>query len=242
MRNSEMRRVSVADLVGAFAMFSVSVLFVAWALKVLVETGNRDAWSWSAIESIGTWFAGVGTLIAVVVSLYLARRSDRKVDSKDYLRGRMTALRYIGKLVEVKSELIFFKTWAATKCAGLRLVVDRVSDGTVIHRLAALQLDVPFDDLVMLAPIEQNFAERLHLLSLQLKICSGDAVPLKSVIDLIDSPDGAKGSEIEQEYLKHLEQLSATLILHTDDALALLDPLLERCGRFAYTPKHSPYR
>ncbi|MCP2092023.1 UNVERIFIED_ORG: hypothetical protein J2Y81_008129 [Paraburkholderia sediminicola] len=236
-----MRKVSVADLAGAFALFSVSVLLVAWALKVLVETGSRDAWSWSAIESIGTWFAGLGTLSAVVVSLYLASRSDRKADSRDYLRGRMTALRYIGKLVEVKSELIFFRTWTATKGAGLRLIVDTVNDGTVIQRLAALQLDVPFDDLVMLAPIEQNFAERLHLLSLQLKICSGDAVPFKGIIDLIDNPDGVKSSEIEQEHLKHLEQLSATLISHTDDALALLDPLLDTCGKFAYTPKHTPY-
>jgi len=237
-----MRKASVADLAGAFALFSVSVLFIALALKVLIETDNRGVWNWSAIEAIGTWFAGLGTLAAVVVSLYLARRSDRQTDSKDYLRGRMTALRYIGKLIEVKSELIFFKTWtAATKGAGQWLIVDRVNDDAVMQRLAALRIDVPFDDLVMLAPIEQNFAERLHLLSLQLKICSGDAVPFKGIIDLIDDPDGAKSPEIGQEHLKHLDQLSATLVLHTDDALALLDPLLDTCGKFAYSPKHIPY-
>ena len=65
-----MRKVSVVDLAGAFALFFVSSLFSAWVLKIVIETGNRNAWSWSAIESTGTWFAGLGTLAAVVVSLH----------------------------------------------------------------------------------------------------------------------------------------------------------------------------
>jgi hypothetical protein len=151
-----MRKLNIVDWAGALALASVSGLFVVWALKIIIRTAGKD-WSWEAAESIGTWVAGLGTLAAVVVSLVLARSSDRKEQSKDYLRARMTALRYIGKLVKIKSDLIFFKTWLTTKGTGPWISIDDAGDTSVTRRLAALKLDASFDDLVLLAPIEQKF-------------------------------------------------------------------------------------
>ncbi|MEM5312335.1 hypothetical protein [Paraburkholderia sp. JHI869] len=235
-----MRKVSIADFAGGLALASISLTFAAWAFKVLVETGNRDAWSWSAIESTGTWFAGFGTLAAVLVSLYLARRSDRRAAGEDYLRGRMTALRYNRKLMEVKSDLVFLKTWAESKAQGPRLIVDTKLDSAVLKRLSALELDVALDDLVRLAPIEEHFAERLHLVSMQLKVCNGSAEPLESIIAFLDDPDQGIGIGPDSQRLNYLEHLLSQLVSHTDVALGLLDPLLNTCGKFAFSIKQMP--
>lgn len=198
-----------------------------WAFNVLVETANRDAWSWSAIESIGTWFAGLGTLAAVVVSLFLARQSDRKVERKDYLRARMTALGYIGRVIKVHADLMFLKHWSETRDS---LPTNPTGDTEVIQRAASLKLDVPFDDLVMLSPIEKHFAERLHALTLQLETCSSAANLVQSALSLVYHTQNKEDAEQLAACGAHLQIALSEVGQHTCNALKLLNPLFAACA------------
>jgi hypothetical protein len=221
-----MRKLNIVDWAGAFALTSVSGVFFVWALNVVIETVGKD-WNWSATESIGTWVAGFGTLAAVVVSLVLARSSDRKEQAKDHLRARMTALRYTAPLMKIHADLIFLNVWAQHYVSS-----DLKKDSEVVNRIKALKLDVGLDDLVLLAPIEEGFAERLYLLTMQIEICAGAAEPVGSALILAY---GAKPEKALEAFEKIVGPALDQLQQHTGNALMQLKPLLDTCGKFAYT-------
>lgn len=96
---------------------------------------------------------------------------------------------------------------------------------------------MPFDDLVRLAPIRPHFTERLHLLSLQLKVCSGNVGSFAGAIAFIDDVDETKNTKFEREHFMCMGQPSHALVRHAAYAMTLLEPLVDTCGKFAYTPK-----
>lgn len=225
-----MRKLNIVDWAGALALTLVSSLFFVSVLKIVIRTAGAG-WSWSATEAIGTWFAGFGTFAAVVLSLFLARNSDRKEQSKDYLRARMTALRYTAPLMKVHSDLIFLNQWTRAYVSS-----SLNKEAEIVKRIKALKLDVGLDDLVLLAPIEKDFAERFYLLTMQLEVCSGTAQPIWTALALAYGASEEKALEAFQTYLDPaLDQLAQ----HTGNALMQLKPLLDTCAKFAYTQKRT---
>jgi hypothetical protein len=223
-----MRKLNIVDCGGAVALASVSGLFFVWALEIIMRTSGTGR-DWPATEAIGTWFAGFGTFAAVVASLFLARSSDRKEQSKDNLRARMTALRYVAPLMRVHSDLNFLKVWAHNYWSS-----DLEKDTTVVKRLEGLKLDVGLDDLVLLAPIEGDFAERLYLLAMQLEVCAGTALSLGGALSHAYGASDDKALDAFRTIVgPALDQLEE----HTSNALKQIKPLLDTCSQFAFTSR-----
>lgn len=227
-----MRKITIVDLAAAFALLLVSALFFVWVLKI---TTVKVDWNWSAIETIGTWFSGIFTAAAVVVSLFLAGRTDRKERANDYLRARMTALRYLPPLMKLQISLHSLGIWAK----GKRMwPIDANGDSKVIQTVMSLFLDVPIDDLVLLAPIEKHFAERLHALSMQLETCRGTIEPLRTSLTLTYTSPLNQNAADEAE--AQLKVATKQVALHVTGALDLLNPLLATCANYAYALKKPP--
>ncbi len=226
-----MRKINVVDWAGAFALVSISVLFFIWACKILLGVEHHQGWDWNAFAAWGTWVAGIATVGAVVVSLFLAKQVDRKEQQKDYVRARMTALRYVGSLSELHIKLNFVEVWAEDR---MKALFDGSSEHSNIERIADLALAVTLEDLVLLAPIKGNFAIRLHTLSLLLTGSAAHAGSVNGALialyDALNSKDSTRIGACDSQ----LEMALSNLGKHVRFAKEILIPLLHECGSVAY--------
>jgi hypothetical protein len=236
-RGRDMRKMNVVDWAGAFALASVSILFFIWACPFLPGVRDTSKWNWTAFEAWGTWVAGLATLGAVLASLLIASHSYRREERKDFLRARMTALRYIGPLIEIHVALNTAKIWVAARA---KMKLDATGDTAMIQGIASLALPVSFDDLVLLAPLEGDFSVRLHALSLQLAMNKSHVAAVRNAMSSMYNAlnNNADARQIE-ECDAQLERVLASLEEYIESTKEILLPLMAEGARVAYSRSHS---